>query len=178
MRPKRSLGQNFLVDPNLQRAIVRALDVQASDEVLEIGPGTGALTRHLVDLPRRLVLVELDRVLADRLALGVVPTLLWNPRIQDHDREAAVSVGVNGQLYLDERWSLFGEWIFSQTREDQEYDAGSFGAEIRTRGHFFKLVVTNQHQMNPTQTLAGAAEDFFDPGSWRFGFNLQRRVRF
>ena len=68
MRPKRSLGQNFLVDPNLQRAIVRALDVQAGDEVLEIGPGTGALTRHLVGLPRRLVLVELDRELAGRLA--------------------------------------------------------------------------------------------------------------
>ncbi len=68
MRPKRSLGQNFLVDPNLQRAIVRALDVQPGDEVLEIGPGTGALTLHLVDLPRRLLLVELDRELADRLA--------------------------------------------------------------------------------------------------------------
>lgn len=68
MRPKRSLGQNFLVDPNLQRAIVRALDVQATDEVLEIGPGTGALTRHLAGLPRRLVLVELDRELAGRLA--------------------------------------------------------------------------------------------------------------
>ena len=68
MRPKRSLGQNFLVDPNLQRAIVSALDVQATDEVLEIGPGTGALTRHLVGLPRRLVLVELDRELAGRLA--------------------------------------------------------------------------------------------------------------
>lgn len=67
MRPKRSLGQNFLVDPNLQRAIVRALDVQTTDEVLEIGPGTGALTRHLVGLPRRLVLVELDRELAGRL---------------------------------------------------------------------------------------------------------------
>ena len=67
MRPKRSLGQNFLVDPNLQRAIVRALDVQPADEVLEIGPGTGALTRHLLGLPRRLVLVELDRELAGRL---------------------------------------------------------------------------------------------------------------
>ena len=67
MRPKRSLGQNFLVDPNLQRAIVRALDVQPTDEVLEIGPGTGALTRHLLGLPRRLVLVELDRELAGRL---------------------------------------------------------------------------------------------------------------
>lgn len=119
-----------------------------------------------------------NTILADRLALGVVPTLLWNPRIQDHDREATVSVGVNGQLYLDHRWSLFGEWIFSQARKDQEYDSGSFGAEIRTRGHFFKLVVTNQHQMNPTQTLAGAADDFFDPGSWRFGFNIQRTVRF
>ena len=50
--------------------------------------------------------------------------------------------------------------------------------EIRTRGHSFKLVVTNQHQMNPTHTLAGAAEDFLDPGSWRFGFNIQRTVRF
>lgn len=67
MRPKRSLGQNFLVDPNLQRAIVSALDVRPTDEVLEIGPGTGALTRHLLGLPRRLVLVELDRELAGRL---------------------------------------------------------------------------------------------------------------
>ncbi len=68
MRPKRSLGQNFLVDGNLQRSIVDALDVGPSDEVLEIGPGTGALTRHLVGKPRRLVLVELDDRLAAQLA--------------------------------------------------------------------------------------------------------------
>ena len=68
MRPKRSLGQNFLVDGNLQRAIVDALDVGPTDEVLEIGPGTGALTRHLVGRPRRLVLVELDDHLAAELA--------------------------------------------------------------------------------------------------------------
>ena len=119
-----------------------------------------------------------NTMLGDRVALGVVPTLLWNPRIQDHDAATTVSVGVNGQLYLDQRWSLVGEWIFSQAREDQEYDSGSFGVEIRTRGHFFKLLVTNQHQMNSTQTLAGAAEDFMDPDSWRLGFNIQRRLRF
>ena len=119
-----------------------------------------------------------NAMVGGRLALGVVPTLLWNPRILDHDPEAAVSVGVNGQLYLNHRWSLFGEWIFSQPRPDQEHDSGSFGAEIRTRGHSFKLVVTNQHQMNPTQTLAGSADDFFDPGTWRFGFNIQRTMRF
>lgn len=117
-----------------------------------------------------------NAMVARRLALGVVPTLLWNPRIRSHETETTVSVGLNGQLYLDQTWSLFGEWILSESREDQEYDSGSFGVEIRTGGHFFKLLVTNQHQMNPTQTLAGAAEDFFDPGSWRFGFNIERRL--
>jgi 16S rRNA (adenine1518-N6/adenine1519-N6)-dimethyltransferase len=67
-RAKRSLGQNFLVDPNLQRKIVAALDAGPRDEVVEIGPGTGALTRHLAGTVRRLVLVELDDALAARLA--------------------------------------------------------------------------------------------------------------
>ena len=64
MRPKKSLGQNFLVDPNLQRKIVDAVEAAPDEEVLEIGPGRGALTRHLVDRVRRLVLVELDDELA------------------------------------------------------------------------------------------------------------------
>lgn len=67
-RPKRSLGQNFLVDPNLQRKIVAALGAGPEDEVLEIGPGRQALTRHLVGAVRRLVLVELDDDLAAALA--------------------------------------------------------------------------------------------------------------
>jgi 16S rRNA (adenine1518-N6/adenine1519-N6)-dimethyltransferase len=67
-RAKRSLGQNFLVDPNTQRAIVDALRPSPDDEVMEIGPGQGALTRHLAGRVRRLVLVELDDGLAARLA--------------------------------------------------------------------------------------------------------------
>ena len=66
-RAKRALGQNFLVDPNLQRKIVAALEPSPDDEVLEIGPGVGALTRHLAGKVRRLVLVELDNDLAARL---------------------------------------------------------------------------------------------------------------
>lgn len=59
-RAKRSLGQNFLVDPNLQRKIVASLDATREDEVLEIGPGRGALSEYLVGACRRLILVELD----------------------------------------------------------------------------------------------------------------------
>lgn len=66
-RAKRSLGQNFLVDPNIQRKIVEAVDAGPGDEVLEIGPGTGALTRHLAGAVRRLVAIELDDDLAAAL---------------------------------------------------------------------------------------------------------------
>ncbi|HUP52683.1 MAG TPA: 16S rRNA (adenine(1518)-N(6)/adenine(1519)-N(6))-dimethyltransferase RsmA [Longimicrobiales bacterium] len=65
---KRSLGQNFLVDEKLQRKIVGALGAPPSAEVLEIGPGRGALTRHLAGAVRRLLLVELDDDLAHDLA--------------------------------------------------------------------------------------------------------------
>lgn len=66
-RAKKSLGQNFLVDANLQRKIVAALGAGPGDEVLEVGPGKGALTRHLAGAVRRLVLVELDDALAEGL---------------------------------------------------------------------------------------------------------------
>jgi 16S rRNA (adenine1518-N6/adenine1519-N6)-dimethyltransferase len=66
-RPKRSLGQNFLVDPNIQQKIVQALDPRPEDTVIEIGPGRGALTQHLVGRVNRLVAIELDDGLAAAL---------------------------------------------------------------------------------------------------------------
>ena len=66
-RAKKSLGQNFLIDPNLQRKIVSSLGAGSDDEVLEIGPGQGALTEHLEGAVGRLVLVELDDDLAAAL---------------------------------------------------------------------------------------------------------------
>lgn len=61
---KKSLGQNFLTDRVHQQRIVDALEPAADDVVLEIGPGRGALTQHLVGRVQRLVLVELDNALA------------------------------------------------------------------------------------------------------------------
>lgn len=66
-RAKKSLGQNFLVDPNLQRRIVEAVGAGPGDTVVEVGPGQGALTRHLVGRVGHLVLVELDDDLASEL---------------------------------------------------------------------------------------------------------------
>ena len=64
---KRSLSQNFLVDPNLQRKIVDALEAEPGDLVVEVGPGHGELTRHLVGRVAHLLLVEKDDALAAEL---------------------------------------------------------------------------------------------------------------
>jgi 16S rRNA (adenine1518-N6/adenine1519-N6)-dimethyltransferase len=66
---KRSLGQNFLCDPNTARRIVAALDLRPRDTVLEIGPGRGALTEWIAAAqPARFLALEKDRDLAPELA--------------------------------------------------------------------------------------------------------------
>ena len=67
IRAKKSLGQNFLVDPNYQRKIIEALDAHDDDVVIEIGPGTGALTEHLIGAVKHLTVIELDDQLAAAL---------------------------------------------------------------------------------------------------------------
>jgi 16S rRNA (adenine1518-N6/adenine1519-N6)-dimethyltransferase len=58
--PKHSLGQNFLIDPNIARKLVGALDPQPDETVLEIGPGVGALTAVLLERATRVIAVEID----------------------------------------------------------------------------------------------------------------------
>lgn len=65
--PSRQLGQNFLIDPNCARWIVSQLQAGPDDAVVEVGPGTGALTEHLVGQVRRMILVEFDARLAELL---------------------------------------------------------------------------------------------------------------
>ena len=68
---KRHFGQNFLVDENLLGVIGRLAELDAGDVVLEIGPGTGILTRFLADRVALVHAVEIDRSLEDRL--GALP---------------------------------------------------------------------------------------------------------
>ncbi len=60
LAPKRSLGQNFLSDPNICRRIVAALELASGDPVLEIGPGRGALTRVLAGHDGPVMALEKD----------------------------------------------------------------------------------------------------------------------
>ncbi len=67
LRPKKSLGQNFLVDETALATVTATADLRSSDTVLEIGPGLGGLTRHLAAAAQRVVAVELDESLLPAL---------------------------------------------------------------------------------------------------------------
>jgi 16S rRNA (adenine1518-N6/adenine1519-N6)-dimethyltransferase len=74
VRPKKALGQHFLVDENILGVIERLAELRATDVVLEVGPGLGVLTRFLAARVDRVHAVELDRELEQPLdeALGGV----------------------------------------------------------------------------------------------------------
>ncbi|UTT65511.1 16S rRNA (adenine(1518)-N(6)/adenine(1519)-N(6))-dimethyltransferase RsmA [Janibacter sp. CX7] len=67
VRPTKQWGQNFVVDANTVRRIVRAGEVTAQDHVVEIGPGLGSLTLALLEAAGRVTAVEVDPVLAAAL---------------------------------------------------------------------------------------------------------------
>lgn len=83
LRPDKSLGQNFLQDPQALEAILRAAQLDPHDEVLEIGPGLGSLTRYLALAARQVTAVELDHNLLP--LLGNVLAQYANVRIVQGD---------------------------------------------------------------------------------------------
>ena len=67
LRPKKALGQNFLVDEKALAKVTAAAELAPDDMVLEIGPGLGSLTRHLAEAASRVVAVEVDAELLPAL---------------------------------------------------------------------------------------------------------------
>ena len=68
LKAKKSLGQNFLIDKNIVKEIVGLGNIDSKSQVIEIGSGTGNLTREILSKnPKELVLIEKDRMLFDKL---------------------------------------------------------------------------------------------------------------
>lgn len=73
LQSKKSLGQNFLTDPSALEKIVEAAEIIPGEEVLEIGPGLGSLTRYLAQVARQVIAVELDSKLFEALNEVLAP---------------------------------------------------------------------------------------------------------
>jgi 16S rRNA (adenine1518-N6/adenine1519-N6)-dimethyltransferase len=70
IKARKRLGQHFLMDKRIARRIVRAIDPQPGDSVIEIGPGKGALTSILLEIGCRVTAVEFDRDMTAHLRAG------------------------------------------------------------------------------------------------------------
>ncbi|MHB2023508.1 MAG: 16S rRNA (adenine(1518)-N(6)/adenine(1519)-N(6))-dimethyltransferase RsmA [Mycobacteriales bacterium] len=85
LTPRKSRGQNFVIDPNTIRRVVRLSGVRTGASVLEIGPGLGSLTLGLLEVGARVTAVEADPVLAAALAPTVaerMPSAAGRLRVQ------------------------------------------------------------------------------------------------
>tara|TARA_A100001015_G_scaffold178836_1_gene198795 strand:- start:727 stop:1512 length:786 start_codon:yes stop_codon:yes gene_type:complete len=68
VKPKKSLGQNFLLDKNIINKIINASKISSNDEVFEIGPGTGSLTKYIISQnPKKIYVIEKDENLVSFL---------------------------------------------------------------------------------------------------------------
>lgn len=76
LRPTKTLGQNYVIDPNTIRRIVGAAHLETTEHVLEIGPGLGSLTLGILDAAHAVTAIEIDPPVANRLATTVEQ---WRP---------------------------------------------------------------------------------------------------
>ncbi|MCX4823687.1 16S rRNA (adenine(1518)-N(6)/adenine(1519)-N(6))-dimethyltransferase RsmA [Streptomyces sp. NBC_01142] len=81
VRPTKQRGQNFVIDANTVRRIVRTAEVRGDDVVVEVGPGLGSLTLALLETADRVIAVEIDDVLAGALPSTIAARL---PKRADH----------------------------------------------------------------------------------------------
>lgn len=75
--PKKHLGQHFLKDENIARKISETLSYTGYNAVLEIGPGTGVLTKHLLDKPAKITAMDVDKE-----AIAYLKTHVVNPNLE------------------------------------------------------------------------------------------------
>lgn len=99
IRPRRSLGQNFLGDPNLVDRIVRTAGVSPGDRVVEVGAGTGTLSRALAESGATVLAFEVDNRLAPILAEVLAGTTV-DLRLEDVTKvDLAAALG-------DDSWTM------------------------------------------------------------------------
>jgi len=119
----------------------------------------------------------LNTAVTDRLALGFAPSYLYNVLLDRIDTVHDLYWGFYGQLLLTDILSVNAEWTVGENRAELEHDAGAFGLELETGGHFFKVFLSNSVRLNPSQYLVGTDLPF-EPDEWRLGFAITRLLRF
>lgn len=94
-RPNKGLGQNYLIDGNILGIIVAAAEIKPADQLLEIGPGLGALTQVLLAETDQLIAIEKDATMAAHLRQHFQTLELLETDVLDVDLNKLFAAGIN-----------------------------------------------------------------------------------
>ena len=129
----------------------------------------------------------INTMIGKRLGIGLVPSYLyntdirWGPETDDTETKDTFRMGTYLQFYVSPLWSIIWEWSpyisGYKSLVGQEYNPMSFGIELETGGHFFKIFLTNSQYINTSQYLAGA-DIPVENNDWRIGFMISRILKF
>jgi len=172
LAPKKRFGQNFLVDPRAARLIAEAATTPTGGTVLEIGPGLGALTRHLMPRASTVIAIERDRDLLPilRSEIGELLDIVegdaldvdWASKLKGHPRPHVIA----GNL----PYSITGKLLERAVRMADEVDRAVFmvQAEVADRllaspdtSEYGALTVFVQAAFGVTRLLSAKAGAFF-----------------
>ena len=116
IKAKKSLGQNFLIDENILEKIVNVIQIKEKN-ILEIGPGTGALTSHILKKnPKKVIVVEKDKNLAESLELNFKEEVtVINKDILEIDENSLINekFTVFGNLPYNISTEILSKWIIN-----------------------------------------------------------------
>ena len=116
IKAKKSLGQNFLIDENILEKIVNVIQIKEKN-ILEIGPGTGALTSHILKKnPKKIIVVEKDKNLAESLELNFKEEVtVINKDILEIDEHSLINekFTVFGNLPYNISTEILSKWIIN-----------------------------------------------------------------
>jgi hypothetical protein len=115
--------------------------------------------------------------LGGTLALGLVPSYLYNSDIFSDDYKENFGLGLYSVYYATGRLGMMFEYHTILSGYRLPYDLYSTGVELQTAGHFFKLFISNSVTLNPSQYLSGTNFEF-KPREWRLGFMITRLLYF
>ncbi len=120
----------------------------------------------------------INTLLFKKIGLGLVPSYLYNSSILQAETQYSVTLGAYAQYYISSAMSALMEWNPTLNGYKTMYTPFSFGIELETGGHFFKIFLTNSQMLNTSQFLAGADLAGVNDGKWRIGFNITRILNF
>jgi len=170
MKPRKSLGQHFLTDTHIANKIAASLQVDSDAPVVEIGPGTGALTEHLIDRFRDFCAIEVDERAIEQLRSKHPNITLFHENILQFDWQRVFKLKGKLSVIGNLPYYITSPILFSILDQSQYFEKAVFMIQKEVAERLTAVPRTKAYGILSVQVQALAAV--------RYEFTVSRNVFF